>query len=84
MEHDHTIGNMTMLDYYHGNTLNVNESLYSLNIGKPTDFKASAGVKNDPRTHIGVKIDPRNPFTLLFLGTLTTVKLSAINGHCYI
>ncbi len=39
----------SILDYYHGNTLQVKESLYALNIGKPMDFKASAGLKNDPR-----------------------------------
>ncbi len=40
----------------------------------PNGIKASAGVRNDPKTHVGVKIDPRNPFTWLFLGTLSKVK----------
>ncbi len=42
--------------------------------GTPNDFKVSAGVEKDPRTHVGVKIDPRNPFTGLFLGNLSKVK----------
>ncbi len=45
-------------------------------IGKPNGFKASAAVKNDPMIHAWVKIDPRNPFTWLFLGTLTKVNPS--------
>ncbi len=31
--------------------------------GAKRAIKASAGVRNDPRTRVGVKIDPRNPFT---------------------
>ncbi len=48
---------------YLGYILQVKESLHAKNIGKPNNFKASAGVKNDPRTRFWVKIDPRNPFT---------------------
>ena len=36
---------------YVDNTLHVNEFFHALNIGTP-DFKASAGLKNDPRTHV--------------------------------
>ncbi len=60
--------------WYVDNTMHVNEFLHALNIGTPYDFKASTGVRNDPRTHVGVKIDPRNPFTWLFLGTLSKVN----------
>ena len=68
-----------MLDDNVDNILHVNEFLHALNIGTPNEFKASAGVKNDPRTHVGVKIDPRNPFTWLFLGTLSKVNYMSHN-----
>ena len=44
-------------------------------IGELSFFTVRGG-KNDQMTHFGVKIDPRNPFTWLFLGTLTNLKVN--------
>ncbi len=63
--------NWSSVEYSAGS---LNEFLHALNIGTHNDFKATPGVKSDPRTHVGVRIGPRNTFTWIFLGALSKVS----------